>query len=190
MRTCHVSLTVVVGLWSAWAFAAAPQVYWVSDPVGSGQTVMAIGDALGDHATVELVRLADATAGSPAPARFAWPDGGAKVEALQATNSSLKFVVPATLPPGVFAYRIATASGAATGLLNRPVIWWTQGNRGTSTGPGGSLRLFGKNLAVGNAAASGGNGLSQGTAISGMRPQLDAGVAPADGLACRPRRRL
>ncbi len=112
---------------------------------------MAIGDALGERATVEIVRLADADAGNPAPARFAWPGGGAKVEALQAADHSLKFEVPAALPPGVFAYRITTASGAATGLLDRPAIWWTQGNLGTSASPGGSLQLFGKNLVAGGA---------------------------------------
>ena len=67
---------------------------------------------------------------------------------MQATDHSLKFIVPATLPPGVFAYRIATASGTATGLLNRPAIWWTQGNRGKSTSPGSVLHLYGKNLAA------------------------------------------
>ncbi len=110
MRTCRIALAVVA-LCSASAFAAAPHLYWASDPVGPGQAVMAIGDALGDHATVEIVRLADTAAGSPTRARFTWPGEGAKVETLQATDNSLKFIVPATLPPGVFAYRIATASG-------------------------------------------------------------------------------
>jgi hypothetical protein len=185
-------------MWSAPAFAAALQVYWVSDPVGPGQAVMAIGDALGDRATLEVVRLADAVAGSPASAIFAWPGGGVKVEALQATDHSLKFVVPATLPPGVFAYRIATANGAATGLLNRPAIWWTQGDRGTSSSPGGSLQLFGKNLAAsgaGGAAAvllkgprapSGGSGPTpvsplRTVALSAQGDAYEAAVAlPAD----------
>jgi hypothetical protein len=162
-------LVVIVALWSsAAAFAAAVQVYWASDPVGPGAAVMVIGDALGAHATVEIARLADTAAGNPARARFTWPGEGAKVEALQATENSLKFVVPATLPPGVFAYRITTASGVVTGLLNRPAIWWTQGNRGTSTSPGGLLHLFGKNL-----AASGAGGAAATVFLKG--PRLPAG---------------
>ena len=164
MRHSCVPLAVVVALWSSAAFAAAAQVYWASDPVGPGAAVMVIGDALGKHATVEIVRLADTAAGSPASARFSWPGEGEKVEALQATEHSLKFVVPATLPPGVFAYRITTASGDATGLLNRPAIWWTQGNRGTSTSPGGILHLFGKNL-----AASGAGGAAATVLLKGPR---------------------
>ena len=164
MRHSCVPLAVVVALWSSAAFAAAAQVYWASDPVGPGAAVMVIGDALGKHATVEIVRLADTAAGSPASARFSWPGEGEKVEALQATEHSLKFVVPATLPPGVFAYRITTASGDATGLLNRPAIWWTQGNRGTSTSPGGILHLFSENL-----AASGAGGAAATVLLKGPR---------------------
>lgn len=149
MRNCCVPLVVVVALWSSAVFAAAAQVYWASDPVGPGAAVMVIGDALGAQATVEIARLADTAAGNPASAHFTWPGEGAKVEALQATENSLKFVVPATLPPGVFAYRITTASGTATGLVNRPAIWWTQGNLGTATSPGMSLHLYGKNLVGG-----------------------------------------
>jgi hypothetical protein len=157
-------LAVVVALWSAPAFAAAIQVYWASDPVGPGAAVMVIGDALGEHATVEIARLADTVAGSPASVRAARPGEGSQVEALQATENSLKFVVSATLPPGVFAYRITTASGAVTGLLNRPAIWWTQGNRGTSTSPGGLLHLYGENL-----AASGAGGAAATVFLKGSR---------------------
>ncbi len=152
---------------------------------------MAIGDALGDHATVEIVRLADAVGGGPAPARFAWPGQGAKVEALQATDNSLKFVVPARLPAGIFAYRITTASGTATGLLNRPAVWWTQGDRGPSSSPGGLLHLFGKNLVAGGAGgAAATTTLSQGTAGVARRQRPAADIAPSDRRADGPRRRL
>ena len=68
-------MVYVVALWSVSVFAASPRVYWASDPVGPGQAVMVIGNALGDHATVELARLADTAAAgrlsthSPGPAK-------------------------------------------------------------------------------------------------------------------------
>ena len=105
---------------------------------------MVIGDAFGQHATVEIIRLADGVVGSPEQSGHVWPGRGTKLEVLQPSDNSLKFIVPATLRPGVFVFRIATAGGTAAGLLNRPAIWWTQGNLGTATSPGMSLHLYGR----------------------------------------------
>ena len=32
------------------------------------------------------------------------------------------------------------------GLLNRPQVWWAQGDRGTTVSPGGWIRIFGRNF--------------------------------------------
>ena len=129
------------------------RVYWASDPVGPGQSVMVIGDGLGDDPKVGIARCFDDAADDPVPSKPIWVSAvtDTKVEALQPTDTSLKFVVPATFQPGVFAYYIATPNGAVYGKLNRPTIWWTQGNRGTATSPGKALHLYGKNLVASDA---------------------------------------
>ena len=144
---CFAMLAGIV-LWSTAARAAAPLVYWASDPVGPGQSVLVIGDALGSQAKVEIRRLHDGPIGGPPAVPSAWSGQGVKAEVLQPTDHSLKFVVPDKLAPGVFAYRIVTPGGTATGLLNRPAVWWTQGDQGTAVSPGKTLELFGKNLAA------------------------------------------
>ena len=41
------------------ADAAAPAIFWVSDPVLPGETVLIIGEGLGDTSQVEMARSAD-----------------------------------------------------------------------------------------------------------------------------------
>lgn len=112
---------------------AAPHVFWASDPVRPGEVVVAVGDGLsGAKVAVEAGR-----------------SGGVyytDAAVLQASDQSLKFVLPETVPTGVLRYQIGTASGTVTGLLNRPELWWGQGQGTVSVAPGGLLRLFGKNL--------------------------------------------
>jgi len=146
MRIGCAVLAVVVTLGSVSLGAAGPVVFWASDPIGPGETVLAIGDGFGEKPTVEVARLADDAIGEPPAKALAWPGDAAKAETFQPGDRSVKFLVPASFKPGVFAYRITGAEGATAGLLNRPAIWWTQGNLGTSPSPGGYLRVFGKNL--------------------------------------------
>lgn len=138
MRTAILTLCLL-----AYRATAAPVVIWATDPVGPGQTVVVTGDGFGAKPTVELTRLPDDPAGEPSGAAVMWPAVVAKPEALQAGETSLKFVVPPTSKPGVYAYRIA---GGAAGLLNRPRIHWLQGDNGALARPGGGLDLFGVNL--------------------------------------------
>jgi hypothetical protein len=128
---------------------AAPVVFWASDPVRPGETVMVFGAGFGEKPTVEVARLSDSSLGEPGGARpSAWPRGGCATAAIQPGDTTLKFTVPAKLKPGLFAYRITGPTGASiTGLLNRPTLWWAQGDVGITARPGGWMRLFGKNLA-------------------------------------------
>ena len=138
-------LIAAIGMVGALA-EAAPAVFWASDPVRAGETVLVTGEGFGDRPAIEVTRLPDGDAGTPAARPAAWPGKGRKVDAIQAGNQSLKFVLPADLGAGVLAYRVAGASGTITGLLNRPAIWWAQGDAGTTATPGGWVRVFGKNL--------------------------------------------
>lgn len=124
----------------------APVVFWASDPVRPGEAAMAIGDLFGDAPAVELARLPDGRPGDPAQQEVSWPARGVKLEALQANAQSVKFVVPKDFDAGLYAVRVTTRGGSAVRVLNRPQLWWAQGDGGTTATPGGWVRAFGKNL--------------------------------------------
>jgi hypothetical protein len=126
--------------------AAVPVVFWASDPVRPGETVMLFGADFGDQPVIEVARLPDSPPRAPGERVPEWPRGGRRVEAIQPSDTAAKFTVPPGMKPGVFAYRITGPDGTVTGLLNRPAVWWAQGDLGTTASPGGRLRLFGKNL--------------------------------------------
>ena len=188
IKNLTVGLAGLVCVCSALSAAGAerPVVLWATDPVRPGEAVMVLGHALGDKATVEVVRLGDGPCGEPLTAQAAsapatqpaanahewalpaaWPGGSRNVEVLQAGEQSLKFVLPADLAPGLFAFRISTAGGAATGMLNRPRVWWVQGDLGPTGSPGGWLALFGLNFAEGANAAP---AATAGAAVQGAGP--------------------
>ena len=146
MRVHSVAVIAVLTFLLASHVCADPVVFWASDPVRPDGAVLTTGSGFGDTPTVEMTRLAESEIGVPPAIAFAWPGNEMKVETFQAADRSVKFIVPSTYSPGVFAYRITGPAGKTLGLLNRPVIWWTQGDLGTATSPGGSLRVFGKNL--------------------------------------------
>jgi hypothetical protein len=126
--------------------AAAPAVYWASDPIQPDETVLVCGGDFAPDLKVEIARVADkgAEAFAVAPA---WPQKWQPVPALQPSDISCKFILPAGLAPGVFAYRLTCSKGSVQGLLNRPQVWWVQGDGGLTASPGGWVRAFGKNLA-------------------------------------------
>jgi len=126
---------------------AAPVIFWKNDPVSPGDAVVVTGGHLGPDATVELARLDDSAVTEPPDASPAWGGKGNRVETVQASERSLKFVVPSDCQDGVFAFRIMTSGGTVSGLLNHPQVWWVQGDLGTQASPGGRVRLFGKCLA-------------------------------------------
>jgi hypothetical protein len=126
---------------------AGPQVFWASDPIRPGETVLLRGAGFGDAPAIEVARLDDGAAGQPGNNAPIWHSGGQKAGALQASDGSVKFTVPAALKPGVFIYRVSAGGAAVTGVLNLPALWWAQGDVGLRASPGGWLRLFGKNLA-------------------------------------------
>ena len=128
------------------AGAAGPLVFWASDPIRPGETVMARGEGFGEKPAVVVWRLPDGPAEAPPGGLFAVGGLVTKAEVAQPGDQSLKFRVPASLASGVFGYILKVGGVGATGLLNRPAIWWALGDGGTFATPGGSVRVFGKNL--------------------------------------------
>jgi len=126
--------------------AEPPVVYWASDPVRPGEAVLVTGSGLGAGASVQFFRLPDAAPGSGREA-VVWPDRPARLEVLQPRDDSLKFLVPTDVGLGVFAFRIESGkTSSKTVLLNAPQPWWCQGDLGVCASPGGTVRVFGKNL--------------------------------------------
>jgi hypothetical protein len=142
-------LIPVLGLLLALANPAIgePRVFWISDPVRPNETVLLQGSGLEPSPIVELSRLDDTAAAnaSTSPSVEKWTP----VPVLQASDQSLKFVVPAAWPMGVFACRVA--AGGVRGpmmLINAPDSWWIQGDEGESATLGGWIRVMGKSLAI------------------------------------------
>ena len=130
LRSLTAALLLVLSLLTT--AAAAPAIYWASDPVQPGEVVLVAGEGFGDKPAV-TVQSADKTV---------------PVAALQATDTGLKCVIPAALKPGLFTLAVTTPDGAATRDLNRPTVWWWRGAYGEVVGSGGEMRLLGRNLAM------------------------------------------
>lgn len=166
------------------AALAAPQIFWASDPVRPNETVLIQGCDFGIAPTVEIARLADDKPGAPASPIDVKDWSGARL--LQASDCSLKFVVPAEWKPGVFAVRISAAGAAsATWLVNAPDPWWIQADQGNSALPGGWMRVCGKSLAQRRAAAPGLDGTSMARLESAGHDPIELRAAAADCYTLR-----
>jgi hypothetical protein len=128
----------------------APQIFWASDPVRPGEAALLVGDGFGDHPRIELTPLDDVPDRAPGPVERG--ETGTTVEPLQASDQSVKFLVPTRFKPGVYAVRLANGDEATVGLLNAPTVYWAQGDQGPSAAPGGWIRVFGR--CIGQAPAT------------------------------------
>ncbi len=145
------SRVALVRLAFAWmlAFATspvfgAPQVFWGSDPVQPGEAAMLIGDGFGDSPVIDVMRLGDDSATDSAALESAGADR--RVPILQASDQSVKFVVPEDYEEGVYRVRITSDKGATGWFLNKPTVYWAQGDQGRQASPGGWIRVFGRNV--------------------------------------------
>ena len=136
----------VVALWltppaAVQAATTTPQIFWASDPVRPGETVLLIGEGLSTEAVVEIAQVERIE-----PAAPSWTT----VKPLQAGPRSAKAVVPADWKMGLFACRVRIGDAVSNQLLvNAPDPWWWQGDGGQTASPGGRLRVFGKSLNFG-----------------------------------------
>jgi hypothetical protein len=154
--------------------AAAPVVFWMSEPVEPGGVVLLQGGDLDGVREVRVWRLPDGDPGSPPAAAPAVPGASAsaaRVPAIQPAGGSLKFVLPAGLTPGVFGVDV----GGGARALGRPQVDWAQSTRlgpgvqANEAVPGTPLQLVGRNFSTGAAADD------------GARPRVRVVLRSADG---------
>jgi hypothetical protein len=122
-----------------------PVVFWQSDSLKPGDAVLLYGDGLASAATVKVWSVGDSATAAPGDA----PADAATVPTYQPTNASVKFLLPASLPPGVFA---AQVPGGKPVILNRPLVWFLQpevlapGLVENQAPPGAKVQIIGKDF--------------------------------------------
>jgi hypothetical protein len=124
------------------AVASPPVIFWASDPVGPNETALIVGDALGEATSVRVEHLRD----NPDVPGLIGLDARSVV-AERKSERSLYFVLPADLQMGVYKYEVVSSQGVASGFLNRPTLYWGQGDLGSIAAVGGQLRVFGRAIA-------------------------------------------
>jgi hypothetical protein len=126
---------------------AAPVVFWSSDGLAPGDVALVYGGGLRSVREVQVWRVPDDSAVSVRALEA--PATASRQPSLQATDGSLKFRVPPTLPPGVFAAR---PDGGDVTALNRPQLWFVQPERlvpglaENEAAPGSRIHLIGKDF--------------------------------------------
>lgn len=132
-----------------------PVVFWVSAPSRPGDTVLVYGAGLAEAKSIRLVRLADEAPGETDAAAVALSGDVQVLKPVQPCEPSVKFVLPDAMKTGIFAAQVETPKGlSAPFLLNRPQVWWCQGEGSVALRPGGRLRAFGRCLGWAQANAS------------------------------------
>jgi hypothetical protein len=125
--------------------SSAAEIFWISDPVRPGELVMVIGEDFGPSPRVSLKRLVPGSSASAGQREFG-PDS-----LLSHSMQSLAFELPRDWPAGAFSIEVRGIGTAARGVINAPVVYWAQGDIGTSASSGGTVRAFGRNMVVGQA---------------------------------------
>jgi len=137
--------------WSATAAAGggdAPVVFWTSESLLPGDMAMALGGGLGGVKEVRAWRLEDGGAGMPG-AKPGVSSRAVDAKTLQPNERSIKFEVPASWTPGVFAFQPA---GGAVQLINQPLLWFVQptillpGLSDNEIAPGVEFQIIGKDF--------------------------------------------
>jgi len=152
LRRASVVLRVLpVLLLPGWA-GAGPVVFWVSEPAEPGDVVLLYGGDLASAREVTVWRLPDPEPGGPpapqAPARLPAVTQAVRVPSIQPSSVSLKFVLPASLAPGV----LAVDAGAGPRLIGVPRVDWVQPTRllpglgENEAAPGGAIQIIGRNF--------------------------------------------
>lgn len=136
----------LLSMWFTLAHSASPSpsLIWASDPVDAGEMAMVIGDSFESTSKVQLLRISDAAKARPSPSD--WQHSSVQVPVVQASATSLKFVVPSGTKPGVIAVLISAGGQEVLTYLNRPTIYWSQGDGGTIASRGGWVRVFGRSI--------------------------------------------
>ena len=147
------------------AAAAAVAITWMSEPTFPGETLLLHGAGFSSACALTLTPSPP----TAAPVTLAALPG-------QASDASLKFALPLTLPPGALALALACPAAANyshPALLNAASAWWFQGDVGSAATAGGWLRVLGPTLAL-QAPAS-----QEAALLRGIRAARDALSAPS-----------
>ncbi len=123
--------------------SAKPVVFWASDPVGPGDTVIVFGAGFNGCEKVQVSIESD-NLDSNTSARIT------SLKPVQVDERCVKFQIPRSFPAGVYDATIRTPNGEANVIVNRPQILWTQGDQGSYSSPGGEIRIMGKCFTMGN----------------------------------------
>jgi hypothetical protein len=118
---------------------AQPNVFWFNDPVGPDETVIVTGAELDAVTAISISRVPDGASESE-------PVTSRNVELLQQNPQSLKFVVPKEFAPGIYRFTLDYPQGKLSARLNLPTVYWSQTARGDTVSPGGTVRVFGRNI--------------------------------------------
>ncbi len=144
------SLVIWLSFWTTAAPAfAAPAVFWVSEPANPGDVVLLYGGGLAHVARASIRRFDDVDPGAPSGA-VGSARASAPIQALQETDGSLKFIIPPSMAPGVFALDL----GGSPVMIDRPRVEWCQPTRllpGLSqneAAPGATIQIIGRNFAL------------------------------------------
>jgi hypothetical protein len=151
-RLCTLALLLVASGLTSTA-QAAPAAFWVSQPVAPNETVVVSSGNTTSSANVLVSRFNDDAPGSPLSG-VSTNDGWQSITPLQATISTLKFLLP-NAKPGVYGFQIT--DGGQTGsttLINAPDIWFIQGDQGWAASPGGTLNVYGTALGIPSATST------------------------------------
>ena len=143
------------------AAAAPPTLNWVSTPAHDGETVIASGGGF-TNASVVTLTGSDGTKHT--------------VEPLNAHSSGIGFKLPAGTVGGVSLYDVSVDGSSPPIIVNRPDVWWWQGDSGNSSTPGGWLRVFGRAISTHSAEA---------TTETAERVAIDSAVSRGDYAAAR-----
>lgn len=145
-------LSLWLGMVTGIAVPANPVVFWAPDSVEPGNVVLLYGGGLAEMPQVAASRLPDGAVEHPGRST-PLPEPGVACPAIQATDNSLKFQLPASFRPGLF--QAIVQNGAATSapvVLNRPELWFMQpaqlqpGLTQNQAPPGAVVQIIGKNF--------------------------------------------
>lgn len=119
---------------------AQPSMFWFNDPVGPDETVIVTGAELDTVTAISVSPVADGSS------RAEQPLAARNVEPLQQNAQSLKFVIPKEFSAGIYRFTLEYPQGKMSARLNLPTVYWSQTARGDMASPGGTVRVFGRNI--------------------------------------------
>jgi hypothetical protein len=139
----ELSIAVVLVMVVVAPCCSAPLIHWVSDPVAPGETVLIVGEHLNDVTSTRIRRLPD----NSHSARDTLVVNSQSVALRRVSATSFAFTLPNDLTAGVYKMVVTTREGTTTRLINAPIVYWVQGDKGKAATVGGWVRVFGRNIA-------------------------------------------